>query len=182
MSSDDDSNKRWCDFVYKYDNKIRYFEVKHFRNDAKLEARLRQLLEERVAIAIEKADPLTPYSIMQLAKDEEERDASLLAGKDLTGQNFSLKPPAIERPPGHRIIVLLQMVLPRSTFERVYGQMIADSRAEYFEALDQGDNVEANKIKRQLYFNIAVSVAAFLAGLPFHLLEKPLGKIFNKDE
>lgn len=100
----------------------------------------------------------------------------------MSGKVKSRKFSVIERPPGHRLIILLQVFLPRSTFERIYGQMIADSRAEFYEALKKRDYIEAEKIKRQLCFNMLSSVAAFVAGLPFHFLAKPLGKIFNKDE
>ncbi|SOC90095.1 hypothetical protein SAMN05216358_0119 [Rhizobium sp. AN5] len=92
-----------------------------------------------------------------------------------------LAAPVIERPPGHRVIVILQTVLPKSVFERVYGQMVADSREEYYEALQQGDCEEAKKIKWQLNYHLIMSVVEYFASLPAHLLTKPL-KMFDKGE
>jgi len=92
-----------------------------------------------------------------------------------------LPAPAIERPPGHHLIVLLQKVLPKSVYERVYGQMIADARLEYCEALADGDFEEAKKIKRHLNYSLVVSVAAFVVGLPYHLLVKSVS-LFDKGE
>ncbi|NSZ61850.1 hypothetical protein G6L16_000700 [Agrobacterium tumefaciens] len=92
-----------------------------------------------------------------------------------------LPTPAIERPPGHHLIVLLQRLLPKSVFERLYGQMIADARLEYCEALIDGDFEEAKKIKRHLNYSLIASVASFIMGLPYHLLVKS-SSLFDKGE
>ncbi len=92
-----------------------------------------------------------------------------------------LPAPAIERPPGHHLMVLLRKVLPKSVFERTYGQMIADARLEYCEALADGDFEEAKKIKRHLNYSMVVSVASFVIGLPYHLVVKSVS-LFDKGE
>lgn len=78
----------------------------------------------------------------------------------------------IETPPGHRLIVLLQTFVPTSVYERVYGQIVADSREEYYVAVDNGDELEAKKIKRHLNYCLLMTAFAYLAGLPFHLLSR----------
>lgn len=87
----------------------------------------------------------------------------------------------IERPPGHRATVFLRVFLPKSVFDRLYGQMIADSQQEYIEALADGDEAEAKKIKRYLNYNLVTSVVTYITGLPFHLVSKAF-KLFDKSE
>ncbi len=85
------------------------------------------------------------------------------------------------RAPGHRAIGILQAVLPKSVFDRIYGQMVADAREEYYEAVAQGNMDEAKKIARYLNWSLISSVFAFFAGLPAHLLSLPF-KAFKKED
>lgn len=78
----------------------------------------------------------------------------------------------IERPPGHRAIVILQVFLPKSVYERVYGQMVADSREEYYDAYQRKDFREAAKIKRHLNYSLVMSAVAYIASLPLHLIPR----------
>lgn len=143
-------------------------------------ARIREMAARIDSLSTTNLDHLFPKKIskFEAALDKLFREYWRLTGYepgDLTGS------PSIEKPPGHRLIMLLQSILPKSTFERIYGQMIADSRQEFYDALDKGDEAEAKKIKRQLNIDLLISVFSFIAGLPMHLLMKPF-KLFDKGE
>ncbi|MBB3948444.1 hypothetical protein GGQ73_004431 [Rhizobium skierniewicense] len=114
----------------------------------------------------------TVYGIMWLSEAQNRQVAKTLASVIKGSRTVVEKEYKIERPPGHRAIGILQAVLPKSVFERVYGQMVADSRAEFYEALDKNDYLEAKKIKRHLNYSLILSALTYVVGLPFHLLSK----------
>lgn len=74
-SDDDDDNKRWSDFVCKYDNKIGLFQLKHLRKDVKLNADFHALIAKGLVKAVLARDEeqyhVKPLHIIQLAKEEE---------------------------------------------------------------------------------------------------------------
>ncbi|MDD1499662.1 hypothetical protein PVA19_14660 [Agrobacterium sp. CNPSo 3708] len=113
-----------------------------------------------------------------LQNDIERLDERLIEANAVLGTQ---KQNVIYRAPGYRAIGILQAVLPKSVFDRIYGQMVADARQEYFEAIAQGDLDEAKKIARYLNFSLISSVVEFLAGLPAHLLSLPF-KAFKKED
>lgn len=87
----------------------------------------------------------------------------------------------LEHPPGHHLIGVLRAVLPKKVYDRVYGQMVADSWEEYYDAIAQGDHSEAKKIKRYLNYCLFMSVVEYLSGLPFHFVSKCVN-LFDKSE
>lgn len=195
MSGDDSERKFICDYMTNHKGTVRtYIQLKHLTNDAHLISRglssewQKHFLDNTKIYRDTKDNPIRVLLELDhgmrfhdIAQDYVERNAvkPVDGARWIEGDPESLV--KIERPPGHRLINVLQVVLPKSTFERVYGQMVADSREEYYEALQQGDCEEAKKIKWQLNYHLIISVLEYVASLPAHLLIKPF-KLFDKGE
>jgi hypothetical protein len=197
MSSDDKKEKSYCDILIHRNGLPSYIQVKTYgKGSRKVNPANEWNIETQEAFVairgafqaanVERADLFVSFEDEQTKSKAVEIENELISTEKLL-DSWKIEPeapltvPIIERPPGHRLIVILQSVLPKSVFDRVYGQMVADSREEYYEALSQGDSAEAKKIKRQLNYHLVGSVFSFLAGLPAHLLMKPF-KLFDKGE
>lgn len=183
MSSDDD--KKWyCDFSYKNDNQISLFELKSFRKDSKFQADLRKLITERVEAHLNSSEtPVTPLHIIHLYEQAEKAAKSLPSIVEQAGGEVrARKTSVIEHPPGHHLIRVLQMFLPKSAYQRTFGQMVADAREEYYEALKDGDEAESKKIKRMLIWDMLMCIGTYIAELPAHLVTAPFRKLFDKGE
>lgn len=196
--SDDNKKERSCyDVIFHREGIPSYIQVKTYGKYTKKISPANEwnLQSQEHFLAITRAIQKTHVNQVSMLVSIEDNQAKskaiyienelLQAEQILDSRNIEpqvpLAAPVIERPPGHRVIVILQTVLPKSVFERVYGQMVADSREEYYEALQQGDCEEAKKIKRHLNYSLVVSVVSFVVGLPYHLLVKSVS-LFDKGE
>lgn len=194
MSGDVKKKKFDCDYVINRSGNVHtYIQLKHYgANSSRIDEEWRRRFLQEIKIH-GNGEPLSVKALIdlniappliKLAPNELEESAfKAYRAHWINLAHGSLSPvtPIIERPPGHHLINLLQKVMPKSVFERVYGQMIADSREEFYEALSQGDPTEAKKIRRQLNLDLIMSVVSYIAGLPAHLLVKPF-KLFDKGE
>ena len=71
--------------------------------------------------------------------------------------------PPLYRAPGSRVNLILQFLLPRKTYERIFAQIVADMREEYFQALNENDAPLAKWRLCQIYITVVVTLFTWFA-------------------
>jgi hypothetical protein len=68
----------------------------------------------------------------------------------------------IQKPPGFSLERFLRFLVSKKSYERVYGQIIADMREEYFEALHAGEKRKARWIVVRAYVSVLTALLMLL--------------------
>lgn len=94
-----------------------------------------------------------------------ESDLISVSTLDADAARTPRSPKKLLRPPANRMVELLRWVMPRRSFERIFAQLIADFREEYFDDLAMGRNRKAQWRHVMFYGEIIVTVAAWAGDL-----------------
>ncbi|PBB36750.1 hypothetical protein [Mesorhizobium sp. WSM3868] len=62
--------------------------------------------------------------------------------------------PTIKKAPASRLLLALKFIFPGRAYERIFKQIVADFREEYFEALSAGENARARWLTICFYLNL----------------------------
>ena len=79
-----------------------------------------------------------------------------------TPQSRNARHQKIERLPLHHFELILGFIFPKKSIDRIFGQIVADVRDSYLEALVEGKEFEASKIKFWARFEVLHCMFFFL--------------------